>query len=131
MRENDIRKPISIPKQVFHISDDEGNHKDFTVKKIDKTVLYTADDIEAILDTLQFVIQEAVKAGEEISIRDIALKIKDLIGFKGQLLWDSSKPDGTLRKLTDVSKLHSLGWHHRIGIDEGIARLYKWYLEER
>ena len=69
MRENDIRKPISIPKQVFHISDDDGNHKDFTVKKIDKTVLYTADDIEAILDTLQFVIQEAVKTGEEISIR--------------------------------------------------------------
>ena len=71
-----------------------------------------------------------VGTGEEISIRDIALKIKALIGFKGQLLWDSSKPDGTLRKLTDVSKLHSLGWHHRIGIDEGIARLYDWYLKE-
>lgn len=69
MRENEVRKPISIPKQVFHISDDEGNHKDFTVKKIDKTVLYTADDVEAVLDALEYVIHEAIRAGEEISIR--------------------------------------------------------------
>lgn len=69
MRENDIRKPISFPKHVFHISDDEGNRRDFTVKKVDKSVIYTADDVEAVLDTLQYVIQEALKAGEEISIR--------------------------------------------------------------
>ena len=69
MRDNDIRKPISIPKQVFHITDDEGNKKDFTVKKIDKSVLYTADDIEAVLDACQYVIQEALKAGDVISIR--------------------------------------------------------------
>ena len=43
--------------------------------------------------------------------------------------FDSSKPDGTLRKLTDVSKLHALGWHHQIELEEGIDRLYKWYIE--
>lgn len=68
-----------------------------------------------------------VGTGKEISIRECAEKIMAEIGFKGELLWDSSKPDGTLKKLTDVSKLHRLGWHHKIEIDEGIHRLYEWY----
>ena len=68
-----------------------------------------------------------VGTGKEISIKEVAEKIIREIGFKGQLLWDSSKPDGTPRKLTDVSKLHHLGWHHQVEIDEGIHRLYEWY----
>lgn len=68
-----------------------------------------------------------VGTGKEISIRECAEKIVAEIGFKGALLWDASKPDGTLKKLTDVSKLHRLGWHHKIEIDEGIHRLYEWY----
>ena len=70
-----------------------------------------------------------VGTGKEISIREVAEKTMSEIGFRGELRWDTSKPDGTLRKLTDVSKLHSLGWHHRIEIDEGIHRLYQWYLQ--
>ena len=70
-----------------------------------------------------------VGTGKEISIREVAEKIMQEIGFKGELRWDASKPDGTLRKLTDVSKLHSLGWHHKVEIDEGIHRLYEWYLQ--
>lgn len=70
-----------------------------------------------------------VGTGKEISIREVAEKIMTEIGFKGELRWDSSKPDGTLRKLTDVSKLHGLGWHHQVEINEGIHRLYEWYLQ--
>ncbi len=70
-----------------------------------------------------------VGTGEELSIREVAGKIKDEIGFRGELRWDASKPDGTMRKLTDVSKLHRLGWHHKVGVDEGIHRLYEWYLK--
>lgn len=70
-----------------------------------------------------------VGTGKEISIRQAAEKIVAEIGFKGELRWDSTKPDGTLKKLTDVTKLHSLGWHHKIDIDEGIHRLYQWYLQ--
>ena len=70
-----------------------------------------------------------VGTGKEVSIREAAEKIMKEIGFKGELRWDASKPDGTLRKLTDVSKLHSLGWHHKVEIDEGIHRLYEWYLK--
>jgi GDP-L-fucose synthase len=71
-----------------------------------------------------------VGTGKEISIKEVAELILETIGFKGELRWDSSKPDGTLRKLTDVSKLHSLGWHHQIEIDEGVRRLYEWYCSE-
>lgn len=70
-----------------------------------------------------------VGTGKEVSIREVAGMIMKEVQFKGDLRWDSSKPDGTMRKLTDVSKLHSLGWHHKIEIDEGIERLYEWYLK--
>ena len=68
-----------------------------------------------------------VGTGKELSIREVAEKIVAEIGFKGELKWDATKPDGTMRKLTDVSKLHGLGWHHKVEIDEGIHRLYEWY----
>ncbi len=71
-----------------------------------------------------------VGTGKELSIREVAEKIVDVTGFEGTLSWDSSKPDGTMRKLTDVSKLHSLGWHHKVETDEGIRRLYDWYLSD-
>lgn len=67
LRKNDIKKPVSIPKQVFHISDNEGNSKDFTIKKTDKSVLYTKDDVATIIDACLHVIQESLKRGEAIS----------------------------------------------------------------
>jgi GDP-L-fucose synthase len=69
-----------------------------------------------------------IGTGKEISIKNLAYLIKEKIGFNGQLIFNTNKPDGTLRKLTDVSKLHSLGWHHTIEIEEGIERLYNWYI---
>lgn len=70
-----------------------------------------------------------VGTGKEVTIREAAEKIIREIDFKGELCWDVTKPDGTPRKLTDVTKLHRLGWHHKVEIDEGIHRLYKWYKE--
>lgn len=69
-----------------------------------------------------------IGTGKEISIRQLAEKIVRVVGYQGCLIFDSSKPDGTMRKLTDPSRLHSLGWHHQIEIDEGIERIYKWYI---
>ncbi len=68
-----------------------------------------------------------IGTGKEISIRDLAYLIKEKTGFNGELVFNASKPDGTMRKLTDVSKLHSLGWHHQIEIEEGVERMYEWY----
>jgi len=70
-----------------------------------------------------------VGTGKQLSIKECAEKIVTEIGFRGKLLWDKSKPDGTMLKMTDVTKLHSLGWHHKIEIDEGIHRLFEWYRE--
>lgn len=70
-----------------------------------------------------------VGSGKELTIRSLAEKVVAEVGFKGSLLWDATKPDGTPRKLIDVSKLHQLGWHHQVEIDEGIHRLYEWYLQ--
>jgi GDP-L-fucose synthase len=70
-----------------------------------------------------------IGTGKEISIRELAFLIKEKIGFNGDLVFNASKPDGTMRKLTDPSKLHALGWHHKIEIDEGIEKMYNWYLK--
>jgi GDP-L-fucose synthase len=70
-----------------------------------------------------------IGCGEDISIRQLAELICDVVGFKGELAWDTTKPDGTPRKLLDVSKIHGMGWRHRIGFRDGIARTYQWFLE--
>ena len=70
-----------------------------------------------------------IGSGKEVTIAQLADIIKRTIGYEGEIRWDATKPDGTMRKLTDVSKLHSLGWHHKMEIEDGVAALYKWYLE--
>lgn len=69
LREKDVRKPVSIPKQVFHISDDEGNTRDFIIKKTDKRVIYTAEDVEAVIDACLEAIKEALRDGDCVSIK--------------------------------------------------------------
>ena len=69
-----------------------------------------------------------IGTGKDISIKDLAELIKEVIGFKGQLVFNTNKPDGTLRKLTDVSKLNGLGWTHKVELEEGIKRIYDWYV---
>src|ERR1700724_500278 len=68
-----------------------------------------------------------VGRGEDISIRELAELICDVVGFDGKLAWDATKPDGTPRKLLDVTKLHDLGWRATIPLREGIARTYDWF----
>jgi GDP-L-fucose synthase len=71
-----------------------------------------------------------IGTGEDLSIADLAYAVKDIVGFKGLVLFDVSKPDGTPRKLLDVTKLHSLGWYHRIELEEGIAMAYHDFLQK-
>ena len=68
-----------------------------------------------------------IGSGKEITIRQLAELVQRKVGYNGEIRWDATKPDGTMRKLTDVSKLHSLGWHHSVEIEEGVARLVDWY----
>jgi len=69
-----------------------------------------------------------IGTGKDISIKELAETIKKIVGYEGELYFDSSKPDGTMVKLTDSSKLHALGWKHSVELEEGIRRVYEWYL---
>jgi GDP-L-fucose synthase len=71
-----------------------------------------------------------VGTGEDVTIAELAHIIAEISGFHGDLVFDSSKPDGTLRKLLDVSRLHALGWKAKTGLREGIAQTYNWYVQQ-
>lgn len=71
-----------------------------------------------------------VGVGEDVSIRDLALLIKDVVGFGGEIVFDASKPDGTPRKLLDVSRLTALGWRATTSLLEGVRSTYRWFLEQ-
>ena len=68
-----------------------------------------------------------VGTGKELTIRQLSELVVKTVGFEGEVEFDASKPDGTMRKMIDVSKLHSLGWHHKIEIEEGVQKLFDWY----
>lgn len=70
-----------------------------------------------------------IGTGEDVTIKQLVESVKRVVGFKGKLVWDTAKPDGTPRKLLDVSKLHSLGWKHTISLDEGLKTTYAWFVE--
>jgi GDP-L-fucose synthase len=95
--------------------------------------LYADDLAEACVflmnnyDGKQFV---NIGTGEDLSIKELALLIKEEVGFEGDLLFDTTKPDGTPRKLMDVSKINALGWKHKVELKEGIALAYKDFLKE-
>jgi GDP-L-fucose synthase len=66
-----------------------------------------------------------IGVGEDITIKDLALLVKKIVGYQGELKFDTTKPDGTPRKLMDVSKLHSFGWKHKIDLEQGIEKVYQ------
>jgi len=72
-----------------------------------------------------------IGTGEDLTIKDLALAVKKTVGFEGELVFDTSKPDGTPRKLMDVSKLHNLGWKHQIELEEGLKLAYQDYLSKK
>jgi GDP-L-fucose synthase len=111
------------PKREFLWSEDMADACVFLMENRDFKDTYKKDQKE-IRDT-----HINLGTGKEISIKELAETIRSIIGFKGELVFNSKKPDGTLRKLTDVTKLHELGWKHSVELKEGIKSLYNWYLK--
>lgn len=72
-----------------------------------------------------------IGTGIDISIHDLAYQIRDIVGYHGELYFNTDKPDGTMKKLTDVSKLHALGWKHSVELHDGITTMYQWYLSQQ
>lgn len=93
--------------------------------------LYVDDMAASVLFALENILPEHlynVGTGEDLSIRDLALLIQEVVGHQGNIVWDSSKPDGTPRKLMDISKMHALGWRHQVELREGVQQTYDWFL---
>jgi len=70
-----------------------------------------------------------IGTGGDVTIKELAETVQEVVGFTGTIVWDTDKPDGTPRKLLNVSKLHNLGWQHTIELNDGVAKTYDWYLE--
>ena len=93
--------------------------------------LYVDDLADALVHLMLNYSEEThvnVGTGEDISIANLAKMIKEIVGYEGEIVNDLSKPDGTPRKLLDVSLLHSTGWKHKTSLEEGISKVYKWYI---
>ncbi|WP_300697464.1 MULTISPECIES: GDP-L-fucose synthase family protein [Helicobacter] len=109
------------PRREFLYVQDLANACVFIMQNLNFKDLYAKDSTQ-IRNT-----QINIGTGEDISIKDLAYLIKEIVGFKGEICFDTSKPDGTMRKLSDVSKIHSLGWRDSIGLEQGIKEVYEWY----
>ena len=94
--------------------------------------LFVDDMAEAVVFALENELPEFlynIGSGKDVTIKELAETIQGVVGFKGNILWDKSKPDGTPRKLMDVSKMRDLGWSYSTELNEGIEKTYQWFLE--
>ena len=110
--------------------------KDIVIAREKKQSLETEQNVtlSGVEGSLQKEIRNThinIGTGKDISIRELAETIKATIGFKGALVFNTTKPDGTMRKLTDVTKLNNLGWKHNVELEEGIHKLYNWYVTNK
>ena len=96
--------------------------------------LFVDDLAQAVIYALENTLSEHlynVGSGKDITIKELAETIKKAVGHQGEIIWDSSKPDGTPRKLMDVSKMKAMGWTYSTELDKGIKKTYKWFLENQ
>ncbi|MGN1171610.1 MAG: GDP-L-fucose synthase family protein [Lachnospiraceae bacterium] len=94
--------------------------------------LYVDDMADACVYLLEHYSGEQhvnIGTGKELTIAQLAQIVKSTVGYQGEIVWNPEMPDGTPRKLTDVSKLHSLGWHHKVELEEGVALAYEWFVQ--
>jgi GDP-L-fucose synthase len=94
--------------------------------------LFVDDMAEAVVFALENKLPDYlynVGTGEDLTIKQLAETIQKITGHQGEIVWDSTKPDGTPRKLMDISKMHEMGWKHKVNLEEGIRKTYDWFLE--
>jgi GDP-L-fucose synthase len=113
------------PRREFLYSEDMADACVFLLENRDFSDTYQEDQKEIRNTHIN------IGTGVDISIAELAELIKSIIGYEGKFTFNTSKPDGTMVKLTDPSKLHSLGWKHRVELEDGIRTMYKWYLESK
>jgi GDP-L-fucose synthase len=114
-----------LPRREFLYSEDMADACVFLLENRDFKDTYGTDAKEIINTHIN------IGTGVDISIKELAQLIKEIIGFGGELTFNTDKPDGTMAKLTDPSKLHSLGWKHKVELEDGIKTMYNWYLNSK
>ncbi len=112
-----------LPRREFLYSEDMADACVFLLENRDFKDTYDENQKEIINTHIN------IGTGIDISIKELAELIQKIIGFNGELVFNAQKPDGTMVKLTDPSKLHSLGWKHKVELEDGIKMMYSWYLE--
>ena len=113
------------PRREFLYSEDMADACVFLLENRDFKDTYSKDEKEIRNTHIN------IGTGKDISIKELAETIKRVIGFQGELYFNTEKPDGTMVKLTDPSKLHALGWRHKVELEDGIRTVYEWYLKNR
>jgi len=113
------------PRREFLYSEDMADACVFLLENRDFKDTYSKDTKEIRNTHIN------IGTGVDISIKELAQTIKKIVGYEGKLYFNDTKPDGTMVKLTDPSKLHSLGWKHKMELEEGIRTVYKWYLKSK
>ncbi|MFV0145117.1 GDP-L-fucose synthase [Empedobacter falsenii] len=96
--------------------------------------LFVDDMAASVIFALENILPEHlynVGTGSDLTIKELAETIQKIVGHEGTIEWDATKPDGTPRKLMDISKMHELGWKHQVDLEEGIARTYQWFLQNQ
>ena len=94
--------------------------------------LFVDDMAEAVVFALENQLPDYlynVGTGEDLTIKELAATVQKIVGHNGEIIWDDTKPDGTPRKLMDVSKMNNIGWKHQVNLEEGIHKTYNWFLE--
>ena len=113
------------PKRDFLWSEDMADACVFIMQNRDFKDMYSLDTVEIRNTHIN------IGTGKDISIKELAETIKEIIGFKGELIFNSNKPDGTMKKLIDVSKINKLGWKHNVELEEGLKQLNDWYVIQK
>ncbi len=113
------------PRREFLYSEDMADACVFLLENRDFKDTYSKDEKEIRNTHIN------IGTGKDISIKELAETIKRVVGFQGELYFNTEKPDGTMVKLTDPSKLHALGWRHKVELEDGIRIVYAWYLKNR
>ncbi len=123
------------PKREFMYSNDMADACVYIMEKINFTdIIKEQLSINTSCDVTCYTTNEIrnthinIGTGKDISIKELAYLIKEIVGLKGDLYFNTKKPDGTMRKVTDVTKLHNLGWRHKTELEVGIGKVYKWYV---
>ena len=131
----DLKTSHVLPAMIRKFHDaKENNHSTVTLWGSGtplREFLFVDDMAASVIFALENILPEHlynVGTGKDLTIKELAETIQKIVGHQGEIVWDSTKPDGTPRKLMDISKMHDLGWKHQVELEEGIQRTYDWFL---